>query len=233
MSPGITFGSTTTPFTIECFFYTNSATDSIVILGSGGTGVNGLEPYPNKGFSLYCNGNYSSFTIDSSGEASLTFNFDTTIQTNTWYYLAVMRNNAANVQMWLGNVASGVANKSTTCNGYGLASPVSTPIALTGTSPNGLVNYSNVWNLSSPTYIIGSWVNTLRYNNNTIINNLRVNNNSIYNVNANSLSIPTTNFTSTNAVTKLLINNGNIIDQSNTQTITVVSGVTGVSNSPF
>jgi hypothetical protein len=209
MNPGITFGSTTTPFTVECWFYIN-VLGNFVIVGSGGTGTNGTAPYPNSGLTVCCI-SLNQIKIDSSGLAAVPFSFSSNFIQNQWYYFAVSRDNSKNVQMWLGTTPGGTATAST----------------------SGVQNLtSSDWNLTSASLLVGAWTNTNSSCNNTFINNLRVTNTNLYNTSLTSIPIPTSNL-SVIPGTQLLINNGEFIDQSGTQTFTTVSGITSSSQQPY
>jgi hypothetical protein len=231
MNNGITFGSSTTPFTIETFFYCtyNPNGYNVAILGSSSNiGVGGT--YNSNGLSIV-NTSDTTWRFDSSGTAAQVFNFASPMVINTWYYIVVARDTFGYVQMWLGTKNSGVATSSIYSTSSSFTGNATTPTLLSGTSPTG-ANLTTLYNFSSPTYTIGCWANTSQYNNNTFINNLRVSNTCLYTIGAPSISIPTGNLTAT-ASTKLLINNGAFIDQTGNQILTAYSGPSSSLLSPF
>jgi hypothetical protein len=210
MSPGISFGTNTTPFTVESWFYVNyDPSYPIVLLGSGGTGTDGYAPYPNNGLTFKSSGP-TSWRIDSSGTASQDFYFPTFLK-NTWYYIAVSRDTLGYVQMWVGTTPNGSATSSI--------------------SGRQLLN-SSAWNLTSATLLIGAWTNTQSFNDNTYVNNLRVTNTNLYNTSLSTIPVPSANLTNITG-TQLLINNGAFVDASGNQTLTKVSGVSSSLAQPF
>jgi len=207
MSPGITFGSQTTPFTIECWFYSTvpPASNQICIIGgAGGSSTNSIT--------LYSNLNNSIFTLDSQGAANAPFTLPFTITQNVWYYIAVTRDTNSYIQLWIGTNTSGIATASTTT----------------------LAQYTTSgWNLNTASTYIGRWLNGVNpYNNGVYINNLRVTNTNLFTTSNPTIPVPTSNFTAITG-TELLINTGSAIDQSNTQTITTIGSVPDSSLSPF
>ena len=211
MSPGITFGSITTPFTVESWFYANAnpIASRIVLLGSGGTGEEGSGPWLNNGLSILTLDN-TQWKVDSSGVAQQPYIFPALLQ-NVWYYIAITRDTSGYVQMWLGTTPGGTATASST--GRQLL-----------TAPD--------WDLTTPTYVVGTWPNTSTYNNNTFINNLRVTNTNLFSTNASTIPIPTANLTNVTG-TQLLINDGDFVDQSGTQTLTQVCNMSSSMSNPF
>jgi hypothetical protein len=214
MSPGVSFGTTTTPFTIECWFYTtyDPSTLAITILGAGGPGLNGGAPFLSNALTLYSIGSNNSFRMDSQGRASQEFIFPTTFVPNTWYYLAVTRDSSANNQMWIG----------TKTNGYAVAS-------ITG--PLSLTNSTN-WDLTGISYLLGFWTaGPMPYNYGTYLHNLRITNDNRFATNAGIIPIPTTDLPRTIG-TQLLVN-GSLIDQTGNQQLTTVGSIPSVVTSPF
>jgi hypothetical protein len=218
MDPGIIFGNTTQPFTIETWFKAPIINQNIVILGSGGTGIGGGAPFADNGLSLL-NNSLTEWKIDSSGKANETFIFPE-LAPNTWHYLAVSRDSSAFVQMWIGALGSGSATASTSGRVF----------------LNDDVNDTTNWNLSSPTLQIAAWLNTGRFcDEGVFINNLRITNTNLFSTSAPSSSIPTAKFSAITG-TQLLINDGTFIDKSGNQTLQLNFGgnpiVTSI-QSPF
>lgn len=210
MSPGITFGTNTTPFTVEVWMNTSVGLNGTgCLLGSGGTGTDGFSPYPSAGLTI-CNTSTTSWKVDSSGTAAQSFTLEE-MSVGQWYYFAVTRDTSGYIQMWLGSAASGTATAST--------------------SGRQLLNTTN-WDLVAPTLLIGAWTNTNRYNQGLLVNNLRVTNTNRFATTATTLAIPSTALTAI-AGTQLLINNGEFIDQSANQTLTTVGTPTASTLSPF
>ena len=210
MSPGITFGSNVSPFTVEAWINAPTIPNGdYCLLGSGGTGVNGTAPYPNQGLSI-TNTSLTSWKVDSSGTAAQQFTLPT-MTANTWYYFVITRDSSSYVQMWMGTTGTATASSS----GRQLLNTVS-------------------WNFTSPTYLIGGWTNTNLFNTNPglIINNLRITNTNLFSTSSASLTVPSANFTSITG-TQLLLNNGTYTDQSGTQSLTTVGSPQVSSLSPF
>jgi hypothetical protein len=203
MSPGITFGSQTTPFTIEAWFYIAGTQDKVVVLGSCGTGPNGGAPYPNNGLSFLAQSG-NEWKVDSSGVAAQIYS-TATWSAGTWNYIAASRDASGYVQIWLNGVASSTGRQSLT---------------------------ASTWNLSSPTYGVGAWTNTNSFTENNNLSNIRVTNTNLFNTSLSTIPIPTTNFELISG-TQLLINTKTIVDQSGQQTLTQVGTITGSPLNPF
>jgi hypothetical protein len=205
MSPGITFGGQTTPFTIETWFktdYSDTGGEGIVILGSA------PNPAGFKGLSLYAvPGRFDQWVLDSDGFANVAFTFAQTPAANTWHYLAASRDSTGYIQVWVNGVASSTGRKN--------ISNINTDLDFIG-----------------PTTRVGAWTNNNRYNDGTFISNLRITNTNLYDTTLGTIAVPTSPFTAV-AGTKLLMNSGSITDSTGQQTFSTAGTAAASSQNPF
>jgi hypothetical protein len=190
MTTGITFGSATTPYTIQAFFYPTS--NRVAIIGACGTGSNGTAPFPSNCLSIKAVDSQTKFNIDSSGQANPEFNFATGYNLNAWNHIAITRDSSGYTQIWLNGVASSGGRQQL---------------------DSGTSNYFN------PSRAIGAFVNQPVYNNTTKISSLRVTNTAEFNTAASTITVPTAALTQITG-TQLLMNGKEFIDQSGVQTLT-------------
>ena len=211
LTPGIVVGgTTTTPFTVEGWFYSTvtPGTNSGPVLLSTDTG-SGTPSYA-KALTI----NVSTPTqiiVDSNGAAQQTFDFAETMLVNTWYYVAVTRDSSGYIQAWLGKDGDANATVSTT--------------ARLDTSSNA------AWELTGLSNTIGAFVPAGRYTTG-YISNLRVDSTGLYATTAATIPVPTEPFEEL-AGTVFLQNDDTLTDQTGTQTLAAVGSAAGNALNPF
>jgi hypothetical protein len=203
-------GSSTTPFTVEGWFYSTvtPGTDSGPVLLSTDTS-SGTPAYA-KALTV----NISSATqivVDSNGAAQQAFNFAETMLVNTWYYVAVTRDSSGFIQVWMGKDGDATATASTT-----------------GRVP---VNGNVAWNLLGLSNCVGAFVPAGRYTTG-YISNLRVDSTGLYATTAATIPVPTEPFEEI-AGTVFLQNDNTLTDQTGNQTLTAVGSAVGNPANPF
>jgi hypothetical protein len=113
LAPGIVVGGTyQSPFTVEGWFYSGDTpgTDSGPVLLSTTTG-SGTPVYLRA---LTINVvSTTQIVVDSNGAAATTFNLAQTLVADAWYYVAVSRDSAGFMQIWLGKEGDASAAAST------------------------------------------------------------------------------------------------------------------------
>jgi hypothetical protein len=211
LSPGIVVGgTTTTPFTVEGWFYSTvtPGTNSGPVLLSTDTG-SGTPSYA-KALTINI-GSTTQIIVDSNGAAQQAFDFAETMLVNTWYYVAVSRDSSGYLQAWLGKDGDANATVSTT--------------ARLDTSGNA------AWELTGLSNCIGAFVPAGRYTTG-YISNLRVDNTSLYTTTAATIPVPTAPFAEL-AGTVFLQNDDTLTDQTGTQTLAAVGTAAGDALNPF
>lgn len=210
LTPGIVVGGTsTTPFTVEGWFYSTVApgTNSGPVLLSTDTG-SGTPSYA-KALTI----NISSTTqivVDSNGAAQQAFNFAETMLVNTWYYVAVTRDSGGYMQVWLAK--DGDANA-------------------TASSTGRQQLITAAWELTGLSNTIGAFVPAGRYTTG-YISNLRVDNTGLYATTDATIPVPTEPFVEI-AGTVFLQNDDTLTDQTETQTLAAVGTASGNALNPF
>jgi hypothetical protein len=94
MSPGITPG--TQPFTIELWLKTGSTVKGGSIIGNSNAG----------GSLSFILDNATAMHTDTYGVNATHFTLPTTLQPNTWYHIALVRNGSGNETVWIDGVRS-------------------------------------------------------------------------------------------------------------------------------
>ena len=211
LSPGIVVGSTTTtPFTVEGWFYSTVApgTNSGPVLLS--TTTSSATPAYYKALTVNIVSN-TQVVVDSNGAAATTFDFAETMLANTWYYLAVTRDTSGYIQVWLGKDGDASATASTTGR---FDSTVSAN-----------------WNLTGISDCIGTFVPANRFTTG-YISNLRVDSTGLYDTTAATITVPTAPFEEI-AGTVFLQNDATLTDQTGNQTLSAVGTAAGNALNPF
>jgi hypothetical protein len=203
-------GSSTTPFTVEGWFYSTVApgTNSGPVLLS--TDTASATPAYAKALTVNIN-TTTQIVVDSNGAAAQAFNFAETMLINTWYYVAVTRDSSGFIQVWMGKDGDANATASTT----------------------GRVSVSGnvAWNLTGLSNCIGAFVPAGRYTTG-YISNLRVDNTSLYATTSATIPVPTAPFTEL-ASKVFLQNSATLTDETGTQTLTAVGTAAGNALNPF
>jgi hypothetical protein len=211
LSPGIVVGgTTTTPFTVEGWFYSTvtPGTNSGPVLLS--TDTSSATPSYAKALTINI-GSTTQIIVDSNGAAQQAFNFAETMLVNTWYYVAVSRDSSGYLQAWLGKDGDANATVSTT--------------ARLDTSGNA------AWQLTGLSNTIGAFVPAGRYTTG-YISNLRVDSTGLYATTAATIPVPTAPFEEL-AGTVFLQNDATLTDKTGTQTLTGVGTAAGNALNPF
>jgi len=211
LSPGIVVGgTTTTPFTVEGWFYSTvtPGTNSGPVLLS--TDTSSATPSYAKALTINI-GSTTQITVDSNGAAQQAFNFAETMVVNTWYYVAVSRDSSGYLQVWLGKDGDANATVSTTArlNTSGIAA----------------------WELTGLSNCVGAFVPAGRYTTG-YISNLRVDSTGLYATTAATIPVPTEPFAEL-AGTVFLQNDATLTDKTGTQTLTAVGSAAGDVLNPF
>jgi hypothetical protein len=211
LSPGIVVGgTTTTPFTVEGWFYSTvtPGTSSGPVLLSTDTG-DGAPAYA-KALTINI-GSTTQIIVDSNGAAWQAFNFAETMLVNTWYYVAVTRDSSGFIQVWMGKKGDTNATASTT-----------------GRIP---VNGDVDWELTGLSNCVGAFVPAPRYTTG-YISNLRVDSTGLYATTAATIPVPTAPF-AVLAGTVFLQNDATLTDKTGTQTLAAVGTAVGDALNPF
>jgi hypothetical protein len=205
LSPGIVIGGTTTsPFTVEGWFYCNSLAP-------------GAGPQPTL-ISTTVSGNDGALTInmtggnvvvDANGLAATLFSVPAMVA-NAWYYVAVSRDTSGFIQVWMGKLGDATADASISGRFLSTAN-----YAFAGTSNT-----------------VGSFVNPGRDTRDSYLSNLRITNTNLYSTNAATIPMPTTSFSAVTG-TVFLLNDDTLIDKSGFQTLSEHGNVTGNALNPF
>ena len=197
LSPGAITGGQSdngyTPWTVECWFKMDndpsSWTHAIIGCSTGSygltifTGQYGSSFTPtNSNITVFLGGGYSTWTVPA-------------MTTNTWYHLAVVRDNSGNGKIWLNGVAATLSGNPTFYS--------------TLTTPSDQVGYWHNNSYNSGVHLVGD------------IYNLRIlSNTNLYDTSLSTIPVPTTPFTVIPDTSLLLISNENgFTDLSNTSTI--------------
>jgi len=211
LTPGIVVGgTTTTPFTVEGWFYSTvtPGTNSGPVLLSTDTASS--NPAYIKALTI----NISTTTqivVDSNGAAQQAFSFAETMLVDTWYYVAVSRDSSGYIQVWLGKDGDANATVSTT--------------ARLDTSGNA------AWELTGLSNCVGAFVSAGRFTTG-YISNLRVDSTGLYATTAATIPVPTAPFEEL-AGTVFLQNDDTLTDQTGTQTLAAVGTAAGNALNPF
>ena len=211
LTPGIVVGgTTTTPFTVEGWFYSTvtPGTNSGPVLLS--TDTASTNPAYIKALTINVS-TPTQIVVDSNGAAQQAFSFAETMLVNTWYYVAVSRDSSGYIQVWLGKDGDANATVSTT--------------ARLDTSGNA------AWELTGLSNTIGAFVPANRFTTG-YISNLRVDSTGLYATTAATIPVPTEPFAEL-AGTVFLQNDDTLTDQTGTQTLAAVGTAAGNALNPF